>query len=53
MEGGDSPGVDMVKVRFRGSNSDPGRNGAMLARMKGDENKGAKAVELYRFMKGG
>lgn len=53
VEGGESPGIDTVEVRFKGSNSDHGRNGAKLARMKDGGNKGAEAVELYRLMKGG
>lgn len=46
MDGGDSPEVDTVEVCFRGSNNNQERKEGVLLRMKGDENKGGKAVEL-------
>ena len=45
---GDSPGVDTVEVRFRGSKGDQGRKGAVLVRTKGDGGGGGEAVELLQ-----
>lgn len=45
-EGGNSPEVDTVEVRFRGSKGDQGQKVAVLVRMKGAEDKGGEAVEL-------
>lgn len=48
VEGARSPGVDTVKVRFRGSKSDQGRKGAALVRTKGDGSKEDKPVEFLQ-----
>ena len=39
VEGGDFPEVDTVEVRFRGSNGEHGRKGAVLMRLKSYERK--------------
>ena len=48
VEGGDIPEVDTVEVRFRGSNDDQGRKGAVLLKMNSGGRKGGNAVELLQ-----
>ena len=56
VEGGSSPGIDTVELRFRGSKSDQGRRGAVLVRTRGDLGTGEDTVELeqelYRIHNG-
>lgn len=44
--GRDSPEMDAVEVRFRGSMGGQGRKGAVLVRMKVNGDKGNEAMEL-------
>lgn len=48
VEGGNSPGVDTVEVRFGGSEGDQGRKEAVLVGAKGDDNKGGEIVEMLQ-----
>lgn len=48
LEGGDSPDVNVVEVRFRGFKDDQGRKVAVLVRTKGKGGEGGEAVELQQ-----
>ena len=46
VKAGDSPGVDTVEVRFKGSKGDQGRKGAVLVRTEGEGGRGWRSGGL-------
>lgn len=52
LEGGDSPEVGTIEVRFKGSMGNQLRKGAVLERIKGDGDKGGKRWSCCRSCTG-